>query len=429
MKKQQFLLALLLLVVACSKSGSGTQKTQSEPPQEQEISIWFISDELETNGIIKDFNQKYPDIKVNNIIVPNEEYVSKLRTVLRSKKNVPDIFVGEAANVQEWVDTDFWDDLPSYPGAEKIANITPYVRDVGTDRNGIVKALAWQANPGGVYYRRSIMEKFFGVSAPEDISPYFKDMETMLQTAAQLKEKSGGEYMLFASPTDLFQIFFGGKTKNWVSADKRLDIDEDATLLLEAARQIRQNGYDAKVTHWTPAWYNTMKQEGKVAAFYLPPWGLSYLLKLQAPETSGDWGVVAPPKSFFWGGTWLGIYKDSPNKDAAWKFIEMVTLDTQYSVDFSKRTGGFSANVPAAQQIVAEGYRDPFLKDQDTYAFYQEELPKITGKFLTKYDLDIGNIVQSYMETYANDVEVSLEAILKEIKERIQNLHPDLSIE
>jgi len=64
-----------------------------------------------------------------------------------------------------------------------------------------------------------------------------------------------------------------------------------------------------------------MKADSNIFGYVLPTWGLHYVLKANAPDSSGDWGLTNGPSSYFWGGTWLGIYVNSKKKDAAWKFV------------------------------------------------------------------------------------------------------------
>ena len=64
--------------------------------------IMAASDEFITNKVVEDF-EKRTRAKVELQIVPNEQYMSKLKPVLKAGKKVPDIFIGEAGYVKEVV--------------------------------------------------------------------------------------------------------------------------------------------------------------------------------------------------------------------------------------------------------------------------------------------------------------------------------------
>ena len=47
-----------------------------------------------------------------------------------------------------------------------------------------------QVPPGGLFYRRSIAEKYFGVKTPEEFQKLVCDWDTFTETAQKLKELS-----------------------------------------------------------------------------------------------------------------------------------------------------------------------------------------------------------------------------------------------
>ena len=54
------------------------------------------------------------------------------------------------------------------------------------------------------------------------------------------------------------------------------------------------------------------------------------------------------------GGTWLGIYKDSPNKDLAWAFMQYVTCNSEAQQAYAKEYGEYVSLKSADQALAAE---------------------------------------------------------------------------
>ena len=114
--------------------------------EEITLSLWSFTDEL--TRPIERFEQMYPNIKIELTIVPSEEYPSKLKPVLRTGKNAPDIFTGEFAYVKDFVESGIWDDLSKAPYNADVSELVDYQVEMGTDSTGALRAISWQTTPG-----------------------------------------------------------------------------------------------------------------------------------------------------------------------------------------------------------------------------------------------------------------------------------------
>jgi ABC-type glycerol-3-phosphate transport system substrate-binding protein len=123
------------------------------------ITVWSSGEEL--TRFVEGFNAIYPNIKVEVTVVPNSEFLTKLSTAV-SGGEAPDLFTGESDYVKYLVETPYWTDLSQFGADQYLDNVWEYVRNIGTDSNGVVKALSWQASPGGIIYRRDIAKTVLG---------------------------------------------------------------------------------------------------------------------------------------------------------------------------------------------------------------------------------------------------------------------------
>ena len=120
------------------------------------ITVWSSGEEL--TRFVEGFNAVYPNIKVEVTVVPNSEFLTKLSTAI-SGGEAPDLFTGESDYVKYLVETPYWTDLSQFGIDQYKDNIWEYVRNIGTDSNGVIKALSWQASPGGKIGRASCRER------------------------------------------------------------------------------------------------------------------------------------------------------------------------------------------------------------------------------------------------------------------------------
>ncbi|MDD5660028.1 MAG: extracellular solute-binding protein, partial [Actinomycetota bacterium] len=395
--------------VETTTTAAETTETETTAKAEEEIDpasfkgtieFWCFATEFE--NFIPKFNEKYPNIKVNWTNIPNEEIASKLETALGAGTGAPDVFVGEIAYVKKWVDSDVWENLSAAPyNAEDLTkDIVPYVVDAGRDADGNIRGLSWQATPGGVFYRRSMAKEYFGTDDPDKIAALMSTMDGYLDMGRTIKEKSGGKNFLIAGWQDLQWFPFNARTNPWVK-DGKLMIDQPILDFFDQAKTIRDEGLDNKIAQWSPEWFSGMN--GNIFSYIMPTWGLFFVIdptiNPDKPEegikyTSGDWAVTSGPVPYFWGGTWLGMYKNSKVKDLSWEFIKFMTTNEDFLKWDAQTYGDYVANLKIVDEIV-DDFSWESLGGQNHYAFFQQEAKKIDSSKITKYDQEIQNMILS----------------------------------
>ena len=391
--------------------------------QAETLEIWSFTDELKP--VAADFEKRNPGVTVKYTTFALENYLNKLRPVLTTGRNAPDIFTGEIAIVKQFVDGPFWLDLSRKYKVDRLAdNFVPAVWNLGKDSKGKVKALSWQATPGGFYYRRSLAKQYLGTDDPEKVSAMLANWDKFYATAAKIKQGSGGKVRMIGSNFDLTNPFLAQRQQGWV-VGKKLNIDPAIDAYFDVAKKMFDQGLTAKARQWQPAWFNGMK-DGSVFGYFLPTWGLHYVLKPNAEGIKSDYALARPPVNYYWGGTWIGIYAKSKKKDLAFKFIEMLTLDDEYMTEYAKRTGDFLSNLKVQKSLAS--LDDPFLAGQRHYEFFSNEAGRRDiAHLVTKYDERLNAMISESVNDYATGAK-SKAAALKAFKENVANAYPNLSI-
>lgn len=448
MKKKVLSMVLAGIMCVSILAGCGTEPTQEETAQNvttqensamsstesesqgedardtnmsAELNIWSSGEELQR--FVEGFNEIYPNIKVNITVIPNKEFLSKITPVLSSGKDVPDIFTGESDYVRYLVNAGVWDDLTGAPyhATEQLADIWDYVKDVGTDDNGAVRALSWQTTPGSVIYRRDLAEKVLGVSEPEEVASYLTDYDKMLETAAKFKQDG---ITMFASWEDVMLMVLSDREQPWV-VDGQLVIDPKMDEFLDFVKDVYDNGYDLNVSEWDPEWIAGVEGDD-VFCYVLPTWGYSFVIKSNAVNTMGKWGLCEGPNPYINGGTWLGIYKDSPNKEAAWAFLQYVTLNADSLEAYAKEYGDYVGCKPA-DTALAQGEGEENLAGQNLYEFYNGVMEKKPHVTITEYDGQINTAYKTAAKAYATG-KLSKEDAIAQFKSDVASNYPDLVI-
>lgn len=426
------------------------------------LNVWSFTNEINTMAVA--YEGKNPDVDIQYTMIPmtQGEYQTKLKAALGTA-DAPDVIALEASFVKELVESDILADLGEFlPDAD--ANKTyPFVVDVGTF-DGVTKAYAYQATPGALFYRRSLAKEYFGTDDPAEIQALLSDLDKFTEAAAIVKEKSGGDTYMVGSSGDFQNPFFANREQPWI-VDDTLVVDPMVQKYVETAKLFRDQGYEAQAQQWQEGWFAGMNDtlvdaQGnpkKVFSYFLPTWGLPYVLAPNAAssdgssDTSGDWGVIPGPLPYQWGGTWLGVLKDGDNMELAKDFVRFATLDQEnlknwatgvYTNDYLKAIdptvpddqmqapGDFVSSQVVVDEIVSsfdDSELSAFLAGQNSYAGFAEAAPSVNAKLMTGSDDAIQRALNDPLNQYLNG-EISEDEMWTLWKDSLRIEFPDLII-
>lgn len=396
----------------------------AEPPEEATLSgtleVWSSGEEL--GRFVEGFNELYPDVTVNITVVPNADFIAKLTPTLAGGQGAPDIFTGESDYVKYLVESGFWDDLKAEPYNADVSDVWDYIVTVGSDSTGTLRALSWQASPGSVMYRRDMARDVLGTDDPDAVAAMLTGDEAVLEVAAKLKESG---IKMFASWQDIFNMKFSDRENPWVVDDK-LVIDDSVLTFMDTAKAITDNGYDLGVDPWAPEWTAAVESDDTFC-YVLPSWGYQFVVKPGAVTTSGEWAMCQGAIPYVKGGTWLGIYKDSPNKDLAWAFLSYCCLNSDAQQSYAKEYGEY-VSLKSADAALAAGEGEEVLGGQNHFAFYNDQMEKLPADLMTAYDGTISNAFLAATKNYATGA-MSKDEALTQFKADVANAYPELTIE
>ena len=414
----------------------------SEKETKNKLVIWSFTDELKKP--IKEFEKKF-DCEVELVINPGIDYRTKILPSLHSGRGAPDIFTTEVKFIKEFTNLGFYENLsePPYNANLLEKDFEPYVFNLGKDDDGNVMALSWQITPGGIFYRRSIANEVFGTDDPIEIGKLFSSMDKMFDTGEVLKEKG---YKLFADYTDI-RNYDNPNQLPWVDENNRLLMSDDKLKYYQYAKKMRDSGLTAELKDGTPAWYSSMYNSVKnpdtgknteVFAYVMASWGMHFSLKVSSPNepdengktknpTWGDWGLTSGLNPFFNGGTWIGIYRGSKNKELAWEFIKFMTHDKEYLTEYFKETGDMPAYIPV-QNVFFDNSSESFLGGQNNYKFFIEEARNIDSKKITMYDNELFTLYNASVADYVEGNK-SLDQAVDSFKNGVKSAFPEIKVD
>ncbi|MDR0290434.1 MAG: ABC transporter substrate-binding protein [Treponema sp.] len=376
--------------------------------------VWSFTDEI--GNMVNDYwKGDRPNAAIDYSFTPSDQFETKLDPVLASGRGVPDVFALESAFVRKYIESGLLLDITDVYEANK-AKLLTYPVEIGSF-GGRVYGMSWQACPGALFYRRSLAQKYLGTDDPKVVQTYFTDLNKFLDTARLLKERSNGSCVLVSSSGDVFQPIFANRTQPWV-VNNRLVIDPAMEQLMDINKLMYDNRWEGRVGQWSEGWFAGMKGELRdesgnpveVFSYFLPTWGLHYVLKTNAPATSGDWAMVPGPVPYRWGGTWIAAYKDTPRAQAAKDFISYITTDDSFMERWAKDTGDLVSNLTVVNRI-KDNYSEPFLGGQNHYAEFAEMAKGVNGRLLQGTDQAIEGLWHEAVAAFVNGEKSKAQAL------------------
>ncbi len=401
-----------------SESGEGS----SEPKLSGKIVEWNWN-ELMCKNLKEIYNKQFPDVDYEYVIVNSNDYMQKLQTTIASGGDMPDIVLGESGyrgslfslNILENLEKDPYD----FDRNELIDAVIPAL----CNDKGELVGFDQQFCASGWAYRRDLTQKYFGVSEPEDVAKLISDWDSFIAAGKNLAEQTNDVYMM-ACIQDLFDCIQGQNAKDYID-DMNIDITSRFGPALDLVTKIRDAGVPiGKMEQSSPEW-NASYIKGNVIFYNMPSWGTKTYIASNAAETEGKglWGLVkAPGNGFLRGGTAIGIYSGSKNKQTAYEMIKYLNTTVEGAGQMYDRMGyiySFKKFYEGdASPINKPGFYDSYYNGQNIGKYFYEQIaPTTVSEPLSYYTSSVNDALNSLKAMLLTDNKMTSTQALQELQD------------
>lgn len=427
--------ASALLLVACGNGeGSGDDAGIPEDAAvetfgdgEDVLEVWSFTDEI--NTMVEDyFTKDNPDLsyKINLVNIPTAEFEAKLDPIINTDA-APDVILLEQNFAKKYVESGLMADLGQFDNVRIGAEDTyEYVKNIGTNQDGVHVANAWQAAPGAFFYRYSLAEKYLGITDPDELQERISDWDGFIEVARELNKESNGEVYMVSSIDDIRFSYLGAREDGWVIDDK-LVLDDAIYDMMDTALLMNEEGLMLDAPPETEAYYSGMNND-EIFGYSLPTWGLHFWLKPNGEDTAGDWRMTQGPSTYFRGGTWIGMLESSDMKEEASELITYVTTDHDFLTSWATDTGDIVSNEVVVNEI-KDDYSDEYLGGQNHYAQFADMINDIDASIITEYDQQLNILFMDHALIPYSKGEIDMDTAIQSFKDQVINSYPDLIVE
>jgi len=291
--------------------------------QQRVLQVWAMGEEAKKlNVMAEKFVQENPNVRVEIQAIPWSAAYDKLLTGIAGGQ-LPDL----AQMGTTW--------MAPFGAIGAFEELTPYLaksfikKEMFFDgswqtvtMSGGVYGIPWYVDVRVMFYRTDILKEVGYERAPQT-------WDELYDVAKKLKARGEGYYALSL----LFTGVFGNEFMPFVWQAGGKILDEKGNVRVTDPEFVQAIEFYARF-FWeglAPTAGGNLFQDfakGTVPIFFSGPW-MVRMIDEQTPEVKGKWSVALMPKkvkrtSFVGGCNWV-IFKNSKNKDLAWKFIEFMT--------------------------------------------------------------------------------------------------------
>jgi multiple sugar transport system substrate-binding protein len=391
------------------------------------VTVWFW-DASYFKNLTAEFNKVYPNIKIAFSNVNAEDYMQKVQTTIASGGELPDILMADVGFRGKALKYDIWENLEKAPYNFDKSKVFDYTLPDVTNAKGEIVAVENAVNPAALAYRKDLTKQYYGTDDRKQLESMFTDIDSLIAKGKEVVQNSGGKVHLFAGLNDAFTILDDQNTSPLLK-DGTIQVTERMKGTFQTIAKIRDSGITDKLGMYSPEW-NASMASGKYVFYPAAIWSTAFVIKPNDPQGSGRWGLMMPPGGpFSYGGTCLGISKDSKSKELAWKFIEWALLTKEGAQVNKDKINVFIPLKEAYNDPQFASQTDPFFGGQDLGKFWLEEaVPKIKVPNLTPYDQVIQESANLVLNLMNSDSSVNADKALEKFIKEVKNKLPDVEV-
>lgn len=335
-KYMSFMLVMLLLfLAACSNKTGGDQgKTGDAKHPAGTITVWGWDVAAATmKAAVKDFQKKYPDVKVKVEDFSSGDLYEKLTVGLAARgSGLPDVVLMEDERIPGYIHQfpEGFLNLNKLGYGDNKDLFNPAKVTSVQDKDGNFIAAPWDIGPAGVFYRVDYFKK-------ANVDPNsIKTWNDYIAAGKKIKEATGKMLLPIdiAGYDGVFQMMMQEQGLSYFDKDGKVTLQsKEAIRAMKVIKQLHDEDLILNNKGWDGIVTATVN--GGVATV---PYGVWYAGSImdQAPDLKGKWDLFylpsfedGGPRYANVGGSSLLIPSTSKNQSAAYAFVNFFTTDKE----------------------------------------------------------------------------------------------------
>ena len=327
------------------------------------ITVWGMGQGKSLEQLSKLFMEEYPEYEVDFQAIPWSNAYEKILTSIAGRQ-VPDVAQMGTTWMAPFGSMGAFEDLAPYIESSEVVKPENFFE--GAWETGIVDGkqfgIPWHVDVRAMFYRTDLLAQVGYDHAPQT-------WDELYDAVKKLHENGSRYGIALYQPQDNYQTFFPFV---WQNGGDILDSQGNVT--------VDQHEFVEALEYYTRFFTEGLTPisgsgnifqdfaSGDTPIYFSGPWMIN-MTRDQTPQIDGKWDVALMPekksRTSFMGGSDLVIFRDSKNKEGAWKFIEFASRPENQLLAYQ-----ITNELPAARQA----WEDPLLQADPMIATFGEQL-------------------------------------------------------
>ena len=270
---------------------------------------------------------------------------------------------------------------------------------------------------------------------PAELAEKFKDLDTIVETAREVNEASGGKCKLFSGYDEIKRSLTGSRTQGFYDENDKITIDDNIKTYMDTAKTIYDEELTFNTDQWSADWSANMSGDGEesnaAVAYMGCPWFVYWCLT----DSWKDNTILVPTQTkCYWGGTGLAATTDCADTELAAKIMKFFTCDEDGMVAINTLNSDYVNNTEAVSKIIDAGTSadgNGYLYPDAGQNFMEFFLPLADGldaSMVTAEDQQILSLMDTQTKAYATG-EKDLDTAIADLTASIHDTFSYLSAE
>jgi len=349
--------------------------------------------------LYQQYEQSHPGVTIKEDTQDYAPHHTALAQHLATGAGADDIVAVEVGFVAQFAaQPQNFVDLRQYGAASLKSRYLPWKYQQAVAHNGSVIGLGTDVGSLGICYRADLFKQAGLPSSRAAVSKLWPTWQAFLNVGKRFKAHAPANVHFIDSGSNLYNAIIAQQNPAYYDTAGNVIVSKNPKVRAAWALTMKSIalGEDAGLSAFSPDW-NTGFQKGTFATVTCPAWMMGYI-QGQAPKTAGKWDIAAVPGGGGnWGGSFLGIPKQSQHPAEAADLIKFLTSPASQAYIF-KQTGNLSSQPAVLKSSAVQNFQNPFFRNAPVGKVFASSAlslrPQILGPHQGDFQTDATNAIQ-----------------------------------
>ena len=372
------------------------------------------------------YEERNPNVHFEPVATEWGDMLTKAQQSLASNSDLPVMIPMDNALIENWKSMDILEDLTAL-GIDSSGYADLYVKKATTS-DGKVIGVFENVCPSGIAYKRDLAKQYFGTDDPDELYALFSSYDDYVKAGEAVA--ADGKFLFHSGQAVAEWLYWASEVPT--QTDNTINLTEKYTDVFDTLIQIRDTGALDTYQNGTPESNATYSDDLHI--FYpCPDWAITYYIKGNDPDGSGNWGIMKAPVSYSHGGTALGITKAASDeqKAVAVDFIKWATSDKE-GATIMKDDAGYITPYKELLNDTEFTQRDAdteFFGGEDLGAlYYQDIMQAMKVAESSTWENEVVSVRNDIAQQLMDDKSMGLDQALQNAKDELTQLVTDENI-